>query len=130
MATQVPENFVLGQIHHSMSFQLVVVPGHTKQTLLQQCLVSHTSLIIFKLRVPVATHSYPPPALSSAHYTNVLHHPGSSDVGQRNHQGQLLRRNIQQPLALHSLTLRPDGVSSKKIQAINFGLCGTLQGSF
>ena len=59
MATQVPENVVLGQMHHSLSFQLVVVPGHTKQTLLKQCLVSQTSLIISKLGVPVATHKSP-----------------------------------------------------------------------
>ena len=95
MAAQVPENFVVGQMHHMQH----VVPGHTKQTLLKQCLVSQTSCrIISKLGVPVATHSCPPPALSSAHCTNVLHHPGSSDVGQRDHRGQLLRRDIQQPL--------------------------------
>ena len=56
-----------------------------------------TSLIISKVGVPAATQSRPPPALSSAHYTNVLYHPGSNDVRQSDHQGQLLRRNIQQP---------------------------------
>ena len=70
MATQVPDNLVLGQTHDSMPFQLVVLPGHTKQTLLKQNLFSQTSLIMFKLGVPVATHSCPPPALSSVHYTN------------------------------------------------------------
>ena len=78
-------------MHHSM-FQLVVVAGHTKQTPLKECLLSHMSLTISKSGVPVVTNSFPPPSLSYAHYTNVLHHPGSGDayVGQRDHQGQLL----------------------------------------
>ena len=84
MATQVPENFVWGKLNapqhvvpdnknfekskpgFTMSSPLIVVPGHKKQTLLKQCLVSQTSLIISKLGVPVATHSCPPPALSSS----------------------------------------------------------------
>ena len=114
-----------------MLFQHVVVPGHTKQTLLKQRLVSQMSLIS-KLGVPVATQYCPLPALSFADCTNVLHHPGSSDGGQRDHQGQLLRRNIQQLLASnrHNFETRRSGISSKQFQAINFGLCGTLQGGF
>ena len=50
MATQVPENFVLGaKLHHSRVVQHVEVPGLTRQTLLKQCLVSQTSLIFSKL---------------------------------------------------------------------------------
>ena len=51
MATQVQENFFFwgggggNAPPHIMSFQLVVVPRHTKQTLLKQLTVSQTSLI-------------------------------------------------------------------------------------
>ena len=116
MVTRLPEKFVLGQMHHRMSFQLVVVPGHTKQTLLKQSFVSRMSLIISNLGVPVATHSCPPPALSSAFSTNVLHHPSCGDVGQSDHQGQLLTSS-------NRPTSKPDGISSNKFQAISFGLC-------
>ena len=105
------DHFVLGQMHHSMSFQLIVVPDHTKQTLLKQCFASQTSLIMSNLGVPVATHSCPSPALLSAHYANVLHHPGSSDVGQREHQGHLLRRNIHLATACNG---NPVGVRARE----------------
>ena len=45
MTALVPDNFVWGQMHHSRVVQHVVVPDHTKLTLLKQCLVSQTSLI-------------------------------------------------------------------------------------
>ena len=99
IVTQFAEYYVLqlGQMHHSMSFQLIVVPDHAKQTLLKQCL-KRPWLKLFQFGVPAATYSCPPPVLSSAHYTNVLHHPGSSDVGHRDQQAQ----NNQQPLASNS----------------------------
>ena len=130
MATQVPQNFALGQMHHSMSFQLVVVLGHTKQTLLKQCLVSQTALIICKLGVPVATHSCPPSAVicpTTPMFFTIL---AAVMLDRGIIKASFYEGTFSNRWVPTGKTLKPDGISYLNFQEINSRLSGKLQGSF
>ena len=125
MATQFPENFVWGKYTTACCSGLVVVPCHTKQTLLDLQHVSHTFFIISKLDVPVATHSCPPPPrpTTSMFFTILAAVMLERGIIKASfYQGAFSNRWLR-----IGITLKPNRVSSNHFWGIHFRLCGTLQ---